>query len=188
MKIVLFNGPPGSGKDTLANGLVKDSIQRGGVAKFAAPLKAGVPAFYGISQERFDFWDSCQEEKKKPRDELLGLSCRQAQINLSEVYGKPVHGDSFFGEIMLAKLQGAVNTDYVAISDSGFRPEAEVQVEIFGPTEIFLVRIHRDGTNFDEDSRDYIHLSDLGVAELDLDNNRTVEEAVLDVMKFTEID
>lgn len=189
VKIVLFNGPPSSGKDTLANQLVL-RIPRSEVVKFAAPLKTVATHLYCDGDSR-KFYELDQADKKNtPHPTFLGKSCRQVQIDISEVYMKPMHGKHVFGEFLKRTINRKVdNTDIFFVSDSGFREEAEVLVEEFGAQNILLVRLKREGFDYKNDSRDYIDLKDLEVKQVNVINiendiNATLKEVEKVVKEF----
>lgn len=175
-KIVLFNGPPSCGKDTIA-GKLAERQNKSVVVKFAAPLKTVAKHLYcGGNQELFDQMDS-PEIKNRPHELFFGKSCRRVQIDISEEYAKRMHGPRVFGKILAntVKFKSQEGLELFLVSDSGFRPEAEELVEQFGAENIILVRIHRDGKDFvlpdgTRDSRDYINLDDYGVISLDVTN------------------
>lgn len=177
-KIVLLNGPASSGKDTLAAQLVNHT-PKSLMVKFAAPLKMIATHMYCDSDsQKFHQWDA-PSEKIKPSPVFLGKTCRQVQIDISEVYMKPMHGEGVFGKFLFKTIERESMNDYETffVSDSGFRPEAEVLVEAYGAQNVMLLRLHREGKFFDKDpesksydSRDYINLDDLGVESHDIDN------------------
>ena len=183
-KIVLFNGPPYSGKDTIATKLCKYHLN-GKIMKFAAPLKVIARDFFcDGSQEEFDYWDSPQN-KDKPSPVFFGKSCRQVQIAISENFFKPTFGETIFGEILARDIkkynEQYPNTTFL-ISDSGFRPEAEVLVKEFGAENVILVNLIREGTSYKNDSRSYINLDDLEVIRLSIDNqNGKLDETITNI-------
>lgn len=191
-KIILLNAPAGAGKDTLGSMLQTQVKEQSEVVKFASPLKSVAIQLYcnGDSRKFYEF-DHDQEKKSKPDDVFLGKSCRQVQIDISEVYMKPMHGQQVFGKFLANYIHKRADEgiEVFFVTDSGFRPEAEVLVEEFGPQNILLVRIHREGHSYEGDSRNYIELSDLDVQELDLENitddiNTTLSIASEAVNKF----
>lgn len=171
-RAVLLNGPPGSGKDTLAGRLVGSSNLPMKIVKFAAPIKRIVAAtYFGGDYEAFQRFDTF-EMKNIPHDRFFGKSCRQVQISTSEDWLKILHGQNVFGDILANDIQespGAYECFHI-VSDSGFRAEAEVLINRFNPENVLLVRIHREGFTYAGDSRNYIYLDDLGVRSLDIKN------------------
>lgn len=157
MKIIVFNGPPGCGKDEGVLTLVKDK----GVIPFSfkRSLKAITLAIYGVSEAKWDSWYS-REGKELKRPELNGLSCRQALIKVSEEVIKPAYGDSFFGESESKYLKNiSTSNSYSsagACSDGGFNSEVIPLVEAFGAENVFIVRIFREGCTYEGDSRNWI--------------------------------
>ena len=175
-KIVLLNGPPYSGKDTIARHLLERTPPKYGVImKFATPLKTIVRDFFCFGDQKlFDFWDS-PANKDKPTDQFLGRSCRDCQIGVSEGFFKPTFGQDVFGKILARDIARTEKGIYY-ISDSGFRPEAEVLVKKFGAENVILVNLERDNTSFKGDSRGYINLDDLEVTRLTIHNNEGSSE------------
>jgi len=153
-KLILFNGPPKSGKDFGAE-YVQRTFDGAILNKFAKVLKEKTHALYGFHWRAHDYYEDC---KNKPHEDFLGLSPRQAYINVSETYFKPVHGDKVFGTLLVKELE-KLEWKLAAISDSGFQGEAEVLIDKYGVDNVILIRVHRDGCDFSKDSRDYLNLS-----------------------------
>lgn len=164
--LILLNGPPGSGKDTLAQHL-RDKNRNFEILHFAKILKERTHALYGNSLLEYDYFDGC---KNKPNDFFLGLTPRQAYINVSEVYIKPIHGTKFFGDALVKTIRSSF---YLArgfiTADSGFAEEAEPVINCMGRENTLLVRI-RDRGSFANDSRSFIELP---VNTLDISNDRS---------------
>lgn len=171
--IILFNGPPRSGKDTAAEHLLHHYHEVDSLMKFAHPLKMAVKAFYGLTDEQWEEYDS-PKKKDTPDPLFLGKSCREAQIAMSEVYAKVFHGDQgVFGKIFCNSADKK-GDGIIVVSDSGFRGESVEVVKKYGAEAITLVRIHRPDHDFSKDSRDYVYLDDLGVKSFDILNDRTL--------------
>jgi hypothetical protein len=171
-KIVFFNGPPRSGKDTIVNELLKkyDSTEN---IKFSNPLKTALPVFFGLSKEQIDVLEN---EKEVYKDYLLGKTWRDAQISLSEEWAKKVFGSRVFGNITKNIIKNS-SSQLFLISDSGFQEEAGSLVEHFGKDSCLLIRIKRDGTNFNNDSRSYWK-NIYDIDDIVLYNDKSIEAVV----------
>lgn len=157
---ILFNGPPYSGKDTGAEYIeqqmqhhVKLTTQR-----LAAELKHRTHALYGLSQYRFDHFETVKDQ---PRDEFLGLEPRQAYINVAEKLFKPVHGKTVFADFVIKRLE-EVTSSVVLVPDLGFPEEFERFIDTYGQNNVMLVKVHRPGCSFEggNDSRKSIDTVD----------------------------
>lgn len=154
-KIILLNAPKGAGKDTVANAIC-ERLEYPRKASFKAPMFQIALAILG--QENFSRFLNAyddREQKEKGHDFLMGMTCRQFMIWISEEVIKPKFGEKYFGK-RLSDL--AKNGEHpVIVSDCGF--EQEVIALIEGGHEVKLVRMHRQGFEFDEtDSRNYVYL------------------------------
>lgn len=174
MKIVLFNGPPRSGKDTAAS-IAQGLFYNSQIMKFAMPLKRAVAALYfGGHMEDFKEYD--EELKSIPQEVFYGKSAREVQIAISEVLMKPLHNQYIFGNILVRDIMRLpTETEVIFIPDSGFVSEAEVLIDTFGPDNVLLINLYREGTDFNNDSRNYIDLKHLGVQNIHLYNNGNLE-------------
>jgi len=164
MKIMLFNGPPGCGKDEAAACLSPEFTP----LKFAGFLKDTVHDMYGVPV------DKAEEDKDKPGEYMPnGKTLREAYIQMSEHFFKPMYGNDFFGRVVAVEIADSDN-DCFAISDSGFVEEAQVLVNRFGAESVTLVKIKREGCSFKGDSRSYIELE--GVKTVTVNNDGTLED------------
>lgn len=180
MKIILLNGPPRCGKDTISEILKNHCPSEVHLEKFALPLKLAVPMIYGLTQANWKEDLDTEQGKDYRCDQLFGKTPREVQIAISEDLLKPLHGKDIFGKLIVRRIE-RVNSKWFSatvVSDSGFREEAEVVVDRFGADDVQLWRIHRDGCDFKKDSRGYIHLNDLGVKEFDIDNCGTIRDLI----------
>lgn len=164
-KIILFNGPPGSGKDTagLAVLLHFDSIRMERI-KFSDPVKEGTHRAYGLNV----LIDHFEDSKDKPRAEFYGATPRQAYIAYSEKFMKPLHGKEIFGIITAHKMHQST-APLIVTPDSGFVEEALPVKQAFRAENILLFRIEREGYDYSNDSRGKV---DLGpdVLTIDIEN------------------
>lgn len=147
MKIVLLNGPPSSGKDTIGDLLFQEMAWNR--MKFARPIVDYMQSTFGVS---------CAdgEDKNSPCDALGGLSRREVAILYSERWIKPNFGIYWFGHQAAKRLSQLPDPAPVAVfTDSGFLEEACVMPGLGEPSRILQVRIHRPGFTFADDSRSY---------------------------------
>lgn len=160
--VVLFNGPPGSGKDFIAKAMERKFFLRGKAMKFAAPLKRGVPAFYGLTKREFAALDT-YEAKKKPADAFLGLTPRDPQIGMSERFAKELHGKNVFGMLAVREMVKHRFKNKFFFSDCGFPDEVSFMVQSCQKMgyKVILIRIHRGGHTYEGDSRNYVYTKDL---------------------------
>lgn len=155
-RVILFNGPPGSGKDTAA---LHVWSRRHNIVhlKFSGTMKAALPILLGLSKHEVA---DLEEHKNDAQNQLAGLSWRQIQIDLSEHFIKPRLGAAAFGHIAVRQIKNSMS-NLILFSDSGFAPEAWPVVQYVGAENVLLVHIHRPGHTFDGDSRSYIELPNI---------------------------
>lgn len=155
-KIILFNSPPGSGKDFACEYLSqKEKVFH---FEFKHSLFKITKAIYSISDDVWDEWYT-REGKDIQRLELGGLSCRQALIEVSEEVIKPFYGKDWFGLSVvkqIVQLQKEYPNAIAVVSDCGFNSEVEALCEHFNVEDIWIVRIYAEGCTYDGDSRSWI--------------------------------
>lgn len=164
MRAILLNGPPRSGKDTIGEMLVKHlPVPSIDLMKFADPIRWFLRETFGVDIER--------DGKDQPHPKLHGKTPRQAAIQYSEGFCKPLFGVGYFGEVAKRMLR----RDVTVFTDSGFRHEAEVL-----PVPCLQVLIYRNGHNFVGDSRSYWHSDRIGHIEFanDAKNLQELEDKV----------
>lgn len=83
----------------------------------------------------------------------INLSVREAVIYVSEVICKPRYGDDYFGK---ARANAVLENEVVIDGSCGFVEELAPLVEKVGQDNILLLKIYREGCNFNGDSRNYI--------------------------------
>lgn len=170
IKVIFLNGPPRSGKDTVARFLERDLSRWTEHLKFSTPLKNAVHALFGLdcSSECFD------EQKDDTLKEFMYQTPRQAYIDLSEKYVKPRYHKEFLGLVLLRELErldSAGEAEVVVISDSGFVEEARTVINKIEARNCLLVRLYRENYIFENDSRSYIKLPSIDTVSLMNDGN-----------------
>ena len=149
---IIFNGPPGSGKDEaclfLKNNYGFKQLQ------MKDQLFIDTAHHFGVDLDWFMADYSNREEKELPRDELDGLSKRQALIHVSENVIKPKFGKDYYGRKTAEKID---QVSSYCISDGGFLEEITPVINIVGRDNICIVQLYRAGCSFSSDSRNYIN-------------------------------
>jgi hypothetical protein len=169
-KIIIFNGPPGSGKDTLADILEKK--YHCAHIRFKDGLVPLVLAAYHVDQEWFSAHYT-RELKDRPCTELAGMSPRQALINMSENVIKPAFGEAAFGLIAVKRINPEQMTVF---SDGGFVSELRPIIDAIGAKHTLIIQLSRPGCTFENDSRSYYPENVLGCTTVWLDNTGTIDE------------
>lgn len=182
--VIYLNGPIGSGKDTIGTALVKLLTEAGFKARtdqFKESLYDLASQIASIPRDLFVEHATDRILKESPffmlpKNFIEGtpsygtyFSPRDWLIHVSERVAKPLLGKGVFG-IQTAKRvvpyfesnEGGV----VVLTDSGFEEERhELDQAIVGNLgssyRSFLIRLHRDGTSFTNDSRSYLANPDL---------------------------
>lgn len=170
IKFILFNGPPGSGKDTIAR--TCKALKGGDIISFAEPLYNYLTLCLKIPYHEIQ---GCKDEPVF--QEINDKTPRQEIIDFSLKWLKPRFGDNILGKILAKKakqcieyeektrcnriLRPQVHKDiYIWIPDLGFESDICGLIQGLHPEvkeyEFHLVHLYRDGTNFDNDVRKYI--------------------------------
>jgi len=147
--IVIFNGPPGSGKDEAASYFCARGFRH---LSFKEVLFEETIKHFKVTRSWFmDGYDD-RSQKEEPKAALQGMSRREAMIHVSESIIKPNHGAAYFGEQVAEQIDAGI--DY-AISDGGFVEELHPLIEKVGLAGIIIVQITREGCCYSSDSRRY---------------------------------
>lgn len=155
MKLALIlNGPPGSGKDTIAEEFVKLGFQH---FRMKDQLYIDTADVFNVTHEVFKILATNRNTKDVKNILLVRgeemLSPREALIYTAEKIMKPMSGQGYYGHCVFHSCFES-EADYVVISDGGFKEELEPFYNNFNKT--IVARLHRDGCTFDNDSRNYI--------------------------------
>ena len=162
-EFIFLNGPPGSGKDYLANSLGRQI----NTFSFSEEVKRGTNAAH-LLKEDTDF----EHTKDMPQACFKGKTPREAWIHYAEVVMKPRYGKGIFGYILAKKIIKCFTVmnlpTRILISDLGFKEEltafiktlekADLNLDFFDDSadKIKIIRLFRKNHNFTGDSRGYI--------------------------------
>lgn len=145
-RVILFNGPPYSGKSTAARSCLNElgELKQSAVMEsFVGPMKHFLATALGQS------YDSLEKDIVHP---ALGVTPRKFLIDLSEVYLKGEYGQDFFYRVAKSRIERNFSQyDFIIFDGSGFSAEAGILTDT-----PFLVRINRPGKDFIGDSRSYL--------------------------------
>ena len=167
--LICFNAPPNSGKDVSADYLADKYDLPHLRFKNEVYWEAAMEAEITIEQMK----ELAIDRSTKDSPDILfgGLSPRQWLIHVSEELIKPEFGKDYFGHKLADELQDGITV----CSDSGFPDEL---IPVINTADIvYVVRIHRDGCSFDNDSRNYLSdefLTEHGAYFCDISNNESL--------------
>lgn len=159
--IIILNGPPGCGKDTIC-ALLANHFKPGTyeIMQVKQALFDAVYEYYDLTQDQvteFHARYDSRDTKEEPW-ELTGLSVRDMMIHVSEGVYKVKYGQDYFG-IKAAEQLDESTAHVIAFSDGGFPAEIE---KLCAKGDVFVFRLHGRGT-FDGDSRGYVDCTHLPV-------------------------
>lgn len=160
MYIVGFNGPPRSGKDTLAE-MLADKMDKSGVTlpvrmeSLSLPLREIAYAMTGwagsLDGENY-------EQFKTTHFKAFGKSGRHIMIDVSEQFLKPVYGIEIMAQLLIQR-----NIEFgpavLLIRDCGFQIEVNPLESWVGRENLYMANVFREGCDFSNDSREYVHTS-----------------------------
>lgn len=193
MKVVILNGPPRSGKDTLKSVLLRE-FPDAVASAMATPLhEFWSYVFYSVSTTYEEYKEYTDGSKKNEPHPALGFSYRSAMIDMSEEYIKNRYGSDFFGKVSAKSIANSGKRDtffsfdanLLIVSDSGFIEETVPLITEFGAENILHIKLYRAGTNYDQDSRSYLDLEAFGVKSRDLINDDldTASAHIIDMVR-----
>lgn len=149
--IIIFNGPPASGKDEAAAYFKRRGFKH---LSFKHFLFQETIAFFGVEEEWFMNGYNDRSAKERPEELLDGMSRREAMIYVSEDIAKPAFGKDVFGVHVAKEVEDGKN---YAISDGGFEEELVPIINRVGADNIILVQLTREGCDYSLDSRRYFN-------------------------------
>lgn len=186
-KVFFVNGPPGSGKDDACILMNNAYSYLSSVHTcFKQKLYTLTAELFSVDYDEFMTLATDRVLKELPIQTIQGMmSPRQMLMFTSENVVKPNMGKQYFGHALAnyvdSEARRTLDEDerlYVYISDCGFTDEvAEVIKNLnLDNDDVVLIRIHREGYTYQNDSRSYISLPDGYTNTHDVYNNGTLEE------------
>jgi chloramphenicol 3-O-phosphotransferase len=158
--VVLLNGPPGSGKDTLANALC-DAYPGVVHMQFKEALYDLVQSHYAISRDMI----IDRKTKDTPLPAFNNMTPRDMMIHVAEHVIKVQFGPAYFAQTLARRLEfGTI----AVVSDCGFDVEVETLSNV---CDVVLVRLTRPGCTYQGDSR-----TELPSPHVIIENNLSEEE------------
>jgi len=150
--IVIFNGPPRSGKDEAAS-YFKENFGFGNLS-FKYQLFKETIAHFEVNEEWFMEGYRDRDQKEKKEFALNDMSRREAMIFVSEDVVKPKKGKDYFGRMVAEEIEEVKN---YAVADGGFVEELEPLIERVGAENIVIVQLTREDCDYSSDSRRYFN-------------------------------
>ena len=172
--IVGFNGPPQCGKDTMAKLFLQHMDAQGVMIPVMTkplswPLRLMAHVMIGRTYQTVDY-----ERFKEEYFESFKCTGRQLMINCSECFLKPTYGLGALSKMFIESIEESFPM-LVVIPDSGFQCEIEPLCEHYGAENVYMVRIHREGCTFENDSREYV-THPLPTHNMDVTNDGTIKD------------
>lgn len=174
--VILFNGPPRVGKDTIADLLMRTlyggSTMRRERATFKEPMMKAALEIFGIPEEEYD------ARKDQPHP-TWGISLREWMIDFSESFMKPRFGKDVWGAAAHSRIDWwGTRPGIVVFTDLGFREEYEFVVSQTVPHKVATVQVTRGGVDWANDSRRYVDTAP-GTHLITLSNDGTPHDAMV---------
>ncbi len=191
--VVILNGPPHSGKDTIISRLMQATTPymilnhrhiMGWHEKMIMPLKDMVCGLFNLSGYQYE---TMKDDPILPN----GVSPREAIIHLDKHWARTLFGEDFLGSLLVKELErnhrkarpyefkDQINIHFV---DAGVEPELHVLREAYGD-RVKVIHVYREGMYF-TDHRTYLSCPNGMVENIDGQVDRVVNEILLLINKW----
>jgi len=166
--ILLLNGPPGSGKDTIGN-IIQSLYENHSIKitrfAFADPIKKGLHALLGIDHLDKEIFETSKDKPLKvltsgtiDNEETL----RDCYIDIAENFMRKKYGKDIFAKIAVNKINTSsasyLKPPLTIITDLGFDSELDIiQKALKNSYYISVWNVFRPEKDFSKDSRNYVY-------------------------------
>lgn len=156
--VIVLNGPPRAGKDT-AIAILEQVFAESETYQFFRPIKELLHRELGLDVG----YDHYEVLKDTPLPEFGGMTPRQAYIDkgdrMQAEFGHSILLDTYFEAI-------ASSSAPLLITTCGMDSEGLEIASIFGTENVFVIRIHKDGHDFSQDSRSWVVSPTLNIKDV----------------------
>lgn len=174
--VIVLNGPPRAGKDTAA-ALIEEAFGAAHL-KFSVTLKEETHRRYGLAPLPHDTFEKVKDD---PLPEFGGKSPRQAYIETGRDM-RSKEGEDVFGRLLSHQIEQTA-ANIIVVSD--LASHAELMPLLRNKSfDVSVLRIHRDGHDFSNDSRSYVDAE--GISCIDIYNSgdmRSYSDSILSAVK-----
>lgn len=177
-RLLLLNGPSGSGKDTVTAQLIPYLKFRH--MKFADPPKDRLCCILDCDRKTLEEIKDIPHKLLRKPDSLDSRTPREELIYDSEEHWKPRYGSDIFGRIFANRARSCSSRLIIA-SDCGFDHEVETVISYNGKFNCRIVRLHRTGKDFQSDSRSYLLTTKC--RSFDIHNNGSIHALTMAVLR-----
>ncbi len=169
MYIVGFNGPPESGKDTLAE-MLAEHMNKQGVTlpvrfeSLSLPLRK---IAYAMVDWPGELDGPAYADFKRTEFPRLGTDGRHIMIDASERFLKVVYGIDVMAQLLLERNEGFHGV--LLIRDCGFQCEVSPLEQAVGAANLYMNRVTRAGKTFADlnDSREFVQATNMNYVSND---------------------
>ena len=179
--IILLNGPPRSGKDTVYR-LIRKYLTNSQEYKMSSPLKKCFLNMFNTDTKTASMLLE-GEYKDTPFMRGSDMSPRQFQIDMSEEFMKPKFGIDVFGRIAVFGIKQLM-AKHAIISDCGFAEEIKPIQEEFGYDNILAIQLSRPNCDYTNDSRGDLDFEALRIPHVKLNNDYDLEMLEVQVKRI----
>lgn len=177
MYVVLFNGPPRSGKDTLAR-MVADHftsqhVDAPRIEHLAEPLRR---IAYQMCDMTYGAPGALDYELFKTTwFAQFNRTGRQLLIDVSESFLKPQYGREIMANLLFERTVG-IAEKVLLIPDSGFQAETNRLCSLYSGENVYVVNVMRNGCDFSNDSREWVSHPKASRLQMQVNNNGSLHD------------